>query len=127
MHPPGDSGDVNQNDLATIPKRFDSFELSMSPQKNSRPFSPFSTTKSVPDDERKKKPMNSSHSAIQARLNSNYASSTHQIVLEHQESLEKMEPSQPATLMENYYYPCDEVITFERTLIKHSIVWDYAC
>ena len=40
--------------------------------------------------------------------------------------LEKMEPSQPATLMENYYYPCDEVIDFEKTLIKHSIVWDYA-
>ena len=29
-------------------------------------------------------------------------------------------------LMENYYYPCDEVINFEKTLIKHSIVWDYA-
>ena len=28
--------------------------------------------------------------------------------------------------MENYYYPCDEVITFEKKLIKHSIVWDYA-
>ena len=28
--------------------------------------------------------------------------------------------------MENYYYPCEEVINFERTLIKHSIVWDYA-
>ena len=28
--------------------------------------------------------------------------------------------------MENYYYPCDDVINFEKTLIKHSIVWDYA-
>ena len=40
--------------------------------------------------------------------------------------MQKMEPSQPATLMENYYYPCDEVIEFEKKLIKHSIVWDYA-
>ena len=38
----------------------------------------------------------------------------------------KTEPSQSANLMENYYYPCDEVINFEKTLIKHSIVWDYA-
>jgi hypothetical protein len=38
----------------------------------------------------------------------------------------KFEPSQPATLMENYYYPCEHVIAFEKTLIKHSIVWDFA-
>jgi len=38
----------------------------------------------------------------------------------------KLEPSQPPTLMENYYYPCDMVIEYERTLIKHSIVWDFA-
>lgn len=34
--------------------------------------------------------------------------------------------SQPAALMEKYYYPCDQVINFEKTLIKYSIVWDYA-
>ena len=40
--------------------------------------------------------------------------------------MSKLEPSQPASLMETYYYPCDEVINYEKTLIKHSIVWDYA-
>ena len=41
-------------------------------------------------------------------------------------AMESMVPSQAPTLMENYYFPCDEVINFEKTLIKHSIVWEYA-
>ena len=47
-------------------------------------------------------------------------------VLLQQQQMAKLEPSQPPALMENYYYPCDVVINHEKTLIKHSIVWDFA-
>jgi len=47
-------------------------------------------------------------------------------VAQQNQMFTRMEYSQPAALMENYYYPCDVVIEYEKTLIKHSIVWDYA-
>ena len=64
-------------------------------------------------------------SSSHQRIRSSYACSVSEVA-EQFSQMQKMEPSQPATLMENYYYPCDEVIEFEKKLIKHSIVWDYA-
>ena len=65
------------------------------------------------------------HSIIQARLKSSYASSQMTVMQQHFAKA-KLVNSQPGNLMENYFYPCDEVIRFEKTLIKHSMVWDQA-
>ena len=80
---------VDSNDLvdAAVPKRYDSFKSPQESHNRRRPFSPLSSlvAKSARDDDDIKD--HNEHdeerpsSAIQARLNSNYASSTHRIVL----------------------------------------------